>query len=185
MPKTFDASVGYSFDNDYGVFDGPDPDLIDLVGNDIGSLEGFGLGKFTVYVETPQPILASAIVGQPKMALHLQAQGGVISKESFGSVGVSLHLSFTGVSSGESIPSPLFRLFVEIAEGVPGEGIIPGPSLSIHLAPGGIKGEEGINGGEVYLQWAEKFSELNPLWLSTSPISSAWIKETPTTGGFK
>lgn len=185
MPKTFNASAGYSFNNDYGYFDGPDPDLVDLVGNDIGSLEGFGIGEFTVYVETPAPILTQETFGAPEATQQLQVQGSVNSAETFGNLEFALYLSFTGIVSGEVFTGPLLQINLQDVGKIGSAENVPGPSLSIYLTSPGIGSMEKVIGGEVYLQWAKKFAKISPLWSKDLNITSNWAKQSPANGGFK
>lgn len=71
MAFTFNASVGVTYDADPGFFDGPEQLSIDLAGNGIGSVEGFGTGEFTLFVEAPPSIASAEAFGTAKLNQRL------------------------------------------------------------------------------------------------------------------
>lgn len=75
MAKTFDNSAGFIFDSDYGYFDGPDPDLIDVIGQGIASAEGFGVAEVTLHIQNLTGIASGEQFGIPEVTLQLYSYG--------------------------------------------------------------------------------------------------------------
>jgi len=103
MAFSFDASVGFTYEQDLGsTFDGPEHLFAQPLG--LGSLEAFGVAEFTLHIKAPPSILSAEAFG----ATEVQATsivtdvGAIVSAEAFGTPEFAFNLASVGIASEEA-----------------------------------------------------------------------------------
>lgn len=184
MADAFDDVSGVIYDLDGGYFDGPEVQNIDLGlgGDGIGSVEGFGLGELTLYVEAPPAITTAEAFGSPELTLHIDGSG-LVSEEAFGAPEATLHIDGTGIASEEAFGSHeaifvLWEYYGKIAS-AEAFGTL---TTQLHVYMSGIASGEAHPLQEVYPQWQPDEEEQEAAWNvvgeSTDPWNKASSKET-------
>lgn len=102
MALTYNASVGFTYDLDGGFFDGPESIFIEPLG--VGSVEGFGLAEFTLYIEAPPSIISAEVFGTSDFQVTsiITDPVPILSAESFGIPKLQYNLASVGIISKEN-----------------------------------------------------------------------------------
>jgi hypothetical protein len=185
---SFDSRAGQTFDADLGTFDGPEIDSISLAGQGIGSVEAFGLGEFTIYVEAPPAIVSAEAFGTPEAQLGLEPTG-IVSAEAFGTPEVGFRIDPVGIISGEVFGVAEFTLHVEGGgSGINSAEAFGVPEFQLGLKPSSIASAEAFGLTEFFRQW-KPAEELDTVWVpdlsqdvvwnEASELNTSWGKQPP------
>lgn len=176
MAFSYDDSGGVIYDIDGGFFDGPEIQNIDLDGFGIGTVEGFGLAEFTLYVEAPPSILTQEVFGSPEATLHIKAVGSIGSLEAFGLGEFTLYVEVPSIASLEAFGVPEAILYIEEPTGIVSLEAFGIPEFTFELSATGIESLEAF-GEYVFLKQWEGISPVINVWDKANVTSQVWTPE--------
>lgn len=161
MAFTFDASSGFTYENDLGsTFDGPELLFIQPLG--VGSVEGFGIAEFTLFIEAPPSIATAEAFGVAEVQTTVLVTDPVpiVSAEAFGTPEFTINITGTGIASEEAFGT--LEAFVQWEAVVAAATAVWTPDSP--LSP----------------SWTPPAS-VSEVWIPAAAITESWPKSAPLT----
>lgn len=180
MAKSFDNSAGILYENDVGFFDGPDPDLIGLLGQAMPTAEAFGTLRANQQ-HTPTAIASAEAFGVFTTTQIVETPTAIPSAEAVSNIQINLHFFPSSIASAESfgtlLVGPIF-----VPDAIPSLEALGTPTMQLVLHPIGVPSLEDVISPLVIKQWEHAVAAASISWTPETAATSNWTSQTPQGG---